>query len=466
MPSVVAKGGKALSGSTGPAAIGVPRRSNSKGRSRRSVFPVALGVSAFLTVTVLLSPALRSHLRRLRSSESASDGESPGSGESRKGDDSASRGSHAGPSAPRGNLLNASPDSYARSTSTQLHSSKSSSSSSSPSTSIPPSLAGSPSDPTPAYLRLLAKDESPCVNITGHRCSDEEIRQGPPPRSMDEPVLSAADVALFDRVRRLYPDGRPKGNGQEEEDRVAFLFLTRGPMPLSRLWERYLRGHERRYSIYVHAAPGFQYPLDSSPVFFAREVASEKVQWGDPSMVAAERRLLANALLDPANKRFIMVSESACDNNWNCMGHYSSHMQPWVQQQQWSKGSQWWALTWHHAFLAVTDRTVYPTLARWCKGDNWHRHCYLDEHYFQTLLKIRDPDHVARRGPTWAAWAGGAHPVEYGGEQLTPQFLRSIKWDAKCDWGGQKESCFLVLRKIAPSALGTLLDYTPEELGY
>ncbi|CAI5471130.1 unnamed protein product [Closterium sp. Yama58-4] len=350
-------------------------------------------------------------------------------------------------------------------------------------------------------------------------CSDQEIRQGPPPGSMDEPVLSAADVALFDRVRRLYPDGQPKGSGQGEEDRVAFLFLTRGPMPLSKLWERYLRGHEQRYSVYVHATPGFQYPLDSSPVFYAREIPSEKVQWGDPSMVAAERRLLANALLDPANKRFLILSESyvggegggggrgwdevnawvqwgdpsmvaaerrllanalldpankrflilsesACNNDWNCMGHYSSRMQPQVPRNQWSKGSQWWALTWHHAFLAATDRTIYPTLARWCKGDNWHRHCYLDEHYFQTLLKIKDPDHVARRGPTWAMWSGGAHPVEYTREQLTPRFLTSVKWDSKCSWGGYQNSCFLVLRKIAPSSLQTLLNYTPEELGY
>ncbi|CAI6008116.1 unnamed protein product [Closterium sp. NIES-65] len=303
---------------------------------------------------------------------------------------------------------------------------------------------------------------------------------------MDEPVLSAADVALFDRVRRLYPEGQPKGNGQGEEDRVAFLFLTRGPMPLSRLWERYLRGHERRYSIYVHAAPGFQYPLDSSPVFYAREIPSEKVQWGDPSMVAAERRLLANALLDPANKRFLIVSEScmplhdfpftyrylmaenqsllhsACNNDWNCMGHYSSRMQPHVQRNQWTKGSQWWALTWHHAFLAATDTTIYPTLARWCKVSTGESGGLLvDARLWRCFIK-----HVARRGPTWAMWSGGPHPVEYTREQLTPRFLTSVKWDSKCSWGGHQNSCFLVLRKIAPSALQTLLNYTPEELGY
>jgi len=35
-----------------------------------------------------------------------------------------------------------------------------------------------------------------------------------------------------------------------------------------------------------------------------------QLQWGDPSMVDAERRLLAHAMLNPANMRFILLSES------------------------------------------------------------------------------------------------------------------------------------------------------------
>ncbi|CAI5524832.1 unnamed protein product, partial [Closterium sp. Naga37s-1] len=74
----------------------------------------------------------------------------------------------------------------------------------------------------------------------------------------------------------------------------------------------------------------------------------------------------------PFTYRYLMAENqsllhSACNNDWNCMGHYSSRMQPHVQRSQWTKGSQWWALTWHHAFLAATDTTIYPTLARWCK---------------------------------------------------------------------------------------------------
>ncbi|KAK1626298.1 hypothetical protein QYE76_000613 [Lolium multiflorum] len=39
--------------------------------------------------------------------------------------------------------------------------------------------------------------------------------------------------------------------------KVAFLFLTRGPLPFARLWERFFRGHNGLYSVYVHALPNY-----------------------------------------------------------------------------------------------------------------------------------------------------------------------------------------------------------------
>ncbi|KAF7136539.1 hypothetical protein RHSIM_Rhsim08G0131600 [Rhododendron simsii] len=37
--------------------------------------------------------------------------------------------------------------------------------------------------------------------------------------------------------------------------KVAFMFLTKGPLPLSPLWEKFFRGHKGLYSIYVHTDP-------------------------------------------------------------------------------------------------------------------------------------------------------------------------------------------------------------------
>jgi len=41
-----------------------------------------------------------------------------------------------------------------------------------------------------------------------------------------------------------------------------------------------------------------------------RGVVQVQVSWGDPSMIDAERRLLASALLHPANTRFLLLSDS------------------------------------------------------------------------------------------------------------------------------------------------------------
>ena len=44
--------------------------------------------------------------------------------------------------------------------------------------------------------------------------------------------------------------------------------------------------------------------------FFAINLSLQKTKWGDVSLVEAERRLLASALLDPGNARFVLLSEA------------------------------------------------------------------------------------------------------------------------------------------------------------
>ncbi|THG10593.1 hypothetical protein TEA_012340 [Camellia sinensis var. sinensis] len=92
--------------------------------------------------------------------------------------------------------------------------------------------------------------------------------------------------------------------------KVAFMFLTRGPVLLAPLWELFFNGHEGFYSIYVHSDPSFNQSEPENSVFHGRRIPSKKVQWGSVSMVEAERRLLANALLDFSNQRFVLLSES------------------------------------------------------------------------------------------------------------------------------------------------------------
>ena len=60
---------------------------------------------------------------------------------------------------------------------------------------------------------------------------------------------------------------------------------------------------------YVHAAPGFRYKKTS--MFFRRQIRNPvQVEWGEPSMVTAEKLLLREALADPLNERFVLLSEA------------------------------------------------------------------------------------------------------------------------------------------------------------
>lgn len=57
---------------------------------------------------------------------------------------------------------------------------------------------------------------------------------------------------------------------------VAFMFMTRGPLPMLPLWERFFGGQDtEKYSIYVHTAPGFELDVSNSSVFYRRQIPSQ-----------------------------------------------------------------------------------------------------------------------------------------------------------------------------------------------
>ncbi|KAL8043301.1 hypothetical protein ABFX02_09G111600 [Erythranthe guttata] len=57
--------------------------------------------------------------------------------------------------------------------------------------------------------------------------------------------------------------------------KIAFMFLTRGPLPMAPLWERFFNGNEKFYSIYVHSLPSYQPDFPSSSVFYGRQIPSQ-----------------------------------------------------------------------------------------------------------------------------------------------------------------------------------------------
>lgn len=57
--------------------------------------------------------------------------------------------------------------------------------------------------------------------------------------------------------------------------KIAFMFLTKGPLPLAPIWERFFKGHQGFYSIYIHSLPSFEADFPASSVFYKRQIPSQ-----------------------------------------------------------------------------------------------------------------------------------------------------------------------------------------------
>ncbi|CAI5475636.1 unnamed protein product [Closterium sp. Yama58-4] len=261
--------------------------------------------------------------------------------------------------------------------------------------------------------------------------------------------------------------------------KLAFLFMTRGPLPLAPFWERFFKGHEGFFSMYIHTAREFRYkPGELPSAFEGAHIPSQDVHWGEISMVDAERRLLANALLDPGNARFILVSESCAplfnftfvyeylmaspeayvrlknEPGANGRGRWRREFLPLVRLEDWRKGGQWFAMDREAARVIVADDIFYPLFKRFCRPP-----CYADEHYMPSMLKVLMPGNVANRTVTWTDWSkpGAAHPAQFGAGQVTEKLIERMRGPPSCRVADGDVPCFLFARKLMPGALTDLL---------
>ncbi|KAL6007544.1 hypothetical protein ACLOJK_033042 [Asimina triloba] len=279
---------------------------------------------------------------------------------------------------------------------------------------------------------------------------------------------------------------RPGNPPYRRLPKVAFMFLTRGPMALAPLWEKFFRGNEGLYSIYVHSHPSYKETVPKESVFYGRRIPSKVVQWGKLNMLEAERRLLANALLDLSNERFVLLSESciplfnfstvyayltnstqtfveAYDNPGPTgRGRYNSRMRPLVRLDQWRKGSQWFEMNRRLAVDVVADRKYFAVFARHCRSS-----CYVDEHYLPTVVSLNFWRRNSNRSLTWVDWSkGGPHPARFGRTAVTVELLERMRSGTQCKYNGRSTRvCFLFARKFLPNALDRLMRFAPKALG-
>ncbi|KAM1431056.1 hypothetical protein ACFX2I_047050 [Malus domestica] len=269
--------------------------------------------------------------------------------------------------------------------------------------------------------------------------------------------------------------------------KVAFMFLTKGPLPLSPLWEKFFKGHEGLYSIFVHAHPDFNESVPKDSVFHGRRIHSQPVYWGTSTMLDAERRLLANGLLDISNQRFVLLSESCIplfnfttaydyliNSNQSFLnsfddprkpgrGRYNPQMYPMINITNWRKGSQWFEVHRELAVHIVSDRKYYPIFQQYCNPP-----CYIDEHYIPTLVNLLYTELSSKRSVTWVDWSrGGPHPGKIGWIDISNELLNRIRFGSKCTYNGNTTSmCLLFARKFLPNTLEPLLRVAPLLLGF
>ncbi|KAF5199931.1 Glycosyltransferase bc10 [Thalictrum thalictroides] len=303
-----------------------------------------------------------------------------------------------------------------------------------------------------------------------------------------------------------------------QKPKIAFLFIARNRLPLDVVWDAFFKGDkEQRFSIFIHSRPGFIFnkATTRSAYFYDRQISdSIQVDWGEATMILAERILLKNALEDSDNQRFAFVSDS-CIPLYNFsytydyimstpssfvdsfadtkQGRYNPKMDPNVPVHNWRKGSQWAVLTRKHAEVVVRDDAVFSVFRQHCKRKSlpefWRdrpisadpskeHNCIPDEHYVQTLLAQEGlEEEITRRTVTHTSWdllangeweRRGWHPMTYRLSDATPMLIQSIKdidnvyyeTEYRREWctsRGKPAPCFLFARKFTrPAALRLL----------
>ncbi|KAL4586644.1 hypothetical protein LXL04_011285 [Taraxacum kok-saghyz] len=290
---------------------------------------------------------------------------------------------------------------------------------------------------------------------------------------------SMSDDEIIEKAKRV-------PHVAEDPRKIAFMFLTRRSLPLRSFWEKFFEGHDGLFSIYLHTSPDFNYEPPNSSVFYKRRIPSKIVQWGKPSMIDAERRLIANALLDFTNQRFILLSESCIpifnfttiynflmnanesflssfdDPRKIGRGRYNKQMSPTITLKDWRKGSQWFEVNRELAHEIVFDKTYYNVFHSHCLPP-----CYMDEHYLPTLVNKIRPDLTTNATVTWTDWSGGgSHPTTFTKKDITKTFINKIKYGSNCSYNGvNSKICFLFARKFHPSTLEPLLKMAPTVFG-
>ncbi|XP_073275947.1 glycosyltransferase BC10-like isoform X2 [Primulina huaijiensis] len=301
---------------------------------------------------------------------------------------------------------------------------------------------------------------SACYIFSSHGC--KALQSWLPPA----PARELTDDEIASQV--VIRDILNMASNMSANPKISFLFLTPGALPFEKLWDKFFQ-----------------------------------VIWGRISMVDAERRLLANALKDPDNQLFILLSDSCIplrdfDYVYNYLmytntsfvdcfedpgphgsGRYSEHMLPEVEKKYFRKGAQWFTIKRKHALIIMADSLYHTKFRDYCRPGMDGRNCYSDEHYLPTFFHMIDPSGISNWSVTHVDWSEMKwNPKSYQSKDVTYELIRNltsivdsvhVTSDSKreiqiqpCMWNGRQRPCYLFARKFLPETLEKLLELFPK----
>ncbi|XP_010495496.1 PREDICTED: uncharacterized protein LOC104772596 [Camelina sativa] len=273
--------------------------------------------------------------------------------------------------------------------------------------------------------------------------------------------------------------------------KLAFMFLTTTSLPLAPLWEFFFNqtsDHKSLYNVYVHVDPTQKHEPDFFGTFHNRIIPSSKPAYRHtPTLISAARRLLAHGLLDdPSNYMFILLSPSCIPlhsfnftyktlvsstksfievlkeepgwyDRWAVCGPKA--MLPEVPPEAFRMGSQFWTLTRLHARMVVSDVEIWSKFNKSCVRKDM---CYPEEHYFPTLLHMRDPQGCVSATLTHVDWSVNVHghPRTYKPSDVKAELIQNLR-NARLSYGDgsrTRNDTFLFARKFSPAGISPLMN--------
>ena len=291
-------------------------------------------------------------------------------------------------------------------------------------------------------------------------------------------------IILLFRVFNVYINNKIKGIEPfttQGDPKIAFLFLTYNNLKRPDIWNKFFdidtklanetnsidntSDYSNKFSIYLHAKD----PKKVTDLLLKDKHIPEHIDtcWGCTNLVEANILLMKEALKDPLNKKFIIVSDSCAPivsfkklykelckddkskvnflKNNNTPERYDQIIDPTFPKSEFKKHSGSGGIyNRKHSELIVSNMDVFKS--------NWSKvHC-TDEHYFGNILKVLDSNfdnNFDSGNTTFDMWQSDKISYEnINSDDIKPDSYINIKKLSNKAIDRLRENNFIFTRKI------------------